>query len=441
MYHDCSPTAALSNTVCISDPNGQWQSVKKKTIQDFLEFGEVARIDTSILQCALVTYFDVRDAQKVLLEWVGVAEPFLPAAHDFRTVQINMVEFTRKHPASNFAQFGEVAHVGMLGCDLLVEFYDLRASQALLVEAADCASPWMPQSQMSMSMLPEPVAPPVPLTSLAKAALKAEEEAYAGTNFNEAEKASGPVRTKITNKEFTKYDIDPAKLLSGEDQRTTVMVRNLVGSNARKNFMAYLEKCGLHDKHTFFYMPCKEHRNVPVGFAFVNFSSPNDVHCLYTMMKSERWSELICDPNSSKKPALSFARFQGHEELMAHFSTSAVLSRRNPEKRPSFRPVNEVKAQSPKSPTSPVQNQEGNQACELQVALAKGVEKINELLMKQKAPPGMGSSTPAYVFTPSLQGVTKQDAKRGGRPQSAQLHGIVENDDGECQISMEAQGA
>jgi len=430
MFHDCSPTAALSNTVCISDPNGRWQTVKKKTIQDFLEFGEVARIDTSILQCALVTYFDVRDAQKVLLEWAGVAEPFLPAAHDFRTVQVNMVEFTRKHPASNFAQFGEVAHVGMRGCDLLVEFFDLRASQALVVEAADCTSPWTPQSQVPYPILPEAaVAPPVPIAALAQAALRAEEEPYIGTPVNEAEKASGPVRTKITNKEFTKYDIDPAKLLSGEDERTTVMVRNLAGSNARKHFMAYLEKCNLQDKHTFFYMPCKEHRNVPVGFAFVNFSSPSDVHTLYTMMKSGLWSQLLCEPNSSKKPALSFARFQGHEELMAHFSTSAVLSRRNPDKRPSFRPVTEVKAQTQ---ASPVQKPEGKQAGDLEVALAKGVEKINELLMQQKAT-GMQSSTPAYVFSPSLQGVTKQEG--------AHRHGISESDDGESQMSSTAQGA
>jgi len=204
-----------------------------------------------------------------------------------------------------------------------------------------------------------------------------------------------------------------------------------------------LEKCGLQDKHTFFYMPCKEHRNVPVGFAFVNFSSPTDVHCLYSMMKTELWSELIREPNSSKTPALSFARFQGHEELMAHFSTSAVLSRRNPEKRPSFRPVAEVKAQTstgePKAPTVQEQGQKSNEAADLHVALAKGVEKINELLMCQKAKPP-DSSAPAYVFSPSLRAGTK-DAKGGVRHQRAQLHGIAESDDsGESQVDSAAHG-
>jgi len=431
MLHDCSPTAALSNTVCIADPTGAWHSVQKKTIQDFLEFGEVARIDTSILQCVLVTYFDVRDAQKVLLQWADRAQPFLPAPHDFRTVQVNMVGFAKQHANAGFEQFGEVAHVGVAGFDLLVEFYDMRASQALLVEAADCASPWMPQSQMAMPLLPSAGGAGLPLTPLAKAALRAEEQAYTdgGAGEAQAEKMAGPVRTKITNKEFTKYDIDPAKLLSGEDHRTTVMVRNLVGPNARKNFLAYLEKCGLQDRHTFFYMPCKEHRNVPVGFAFVNFQAPSDVHSLYSMMKSELWSELLREPHSPKTPALSFARFQGHDELMAHFSSSAVLTRRNPEKRPSFRPKNAAKpAQQPEAEVS-----------ELHAALAKGVEKINELLMNEKAEK-LESAKPAYVLTPSLQAPAK-DPKRAGRAPRAVLEGIVESDDSEGQMmNSAAQG-
>lgn len=447
MLHDCSPTAALSNTVCIADPTGAWHSVQKKTIQEFLEFGEVARIDTSILQCVLVTYFDVRDAQKVILQWADRAQPFMPAPHDFRTVQVNMVGFAQQHANTDFERFGEVAHVGMIGFDLLVEFFDMRASQALLVEAADCASPWMPQSQispqLSLPVLPGAAGTALALTPLAKAALRAEEHAYAASNTSEsqAEKVAGPVRTKITNKEFTKYDIDPAKLLSGEDPRTTVMVRNLVGPNARKNFLAYLEKCGLQDKHTFFYMPCKEHRNVPVGFAFVNFEAPRDVHCLYSMMKSELWSELIREPNSAKIPALSFARFQGHEELMAHFSSSAVLSRRNPEKRPSFRPNGEsptaAAAQKPKP--APEKEKPALEDSDLHAALAKGVEKINKLLMHEKAEK-MESAKPAYVHAPGLQAPTK-DAKRVTWQQRAVLEGISESDDGESQMmSSAAQG-
>ncbi|CAJ1442239.1 unnamed protein product [Effrenium voratum] len=88
------------------------------------------------------------------------------------------------------------------------------------------------------------------------------------------ERNNRPLRTKVSTKEFSKYDIDPDRIERGEDFRTTVMVRNVAGANARKEFLNFLEKCGLSERFTFFYMPCKEHRNVLAGFAFVNFVAP-----------------------------------------------------------------------------------------------------------------------------------------------------------------------
>eukprot|EP00435_Cladocopium_sp_Y103_P024618 s2398_g6.t1 len=109
------------------------------------------------------------------------------------------------------------------------------------------------------------------------------------------------------------------------------------------DFLMFLEKCGLSDRFTFFYMPCKEHRNVPAGFAFANFISPIDVHKLVVMVKSGFWREFMKEP-TVKAPAVSYARFQGHEELVKHFSSSAVLHEQDPEKRPIFRPEAAAKA-------------------------------------------------------------------------------------------------
>lgn len=208
------------------------------------------------------------------------------------------------------------------------------------------------------------------LTPLAKAALAAEEGSFSGCDASgcapspvagnqerpkAAEKGSNrPVRTKVTAKEFQKYDIDPEKIQRNEDPRTTVMVRNLTGQNARKDFLMFLEKCGLQEKYTFFYMPCKEHRNVPAGFAFLNFVAPADIHKLYVMVKSGFWREFISDPQS-KAPAMSYARFQGHEELVKHFTSSAVLHEQDPDKRPIFR----VEAQAAKTAGKDRFNEEG----------------------------------------------------------------------------------
>jgi len=223
-----------------------------------------------------------------------------------------------------------------------------------------------------------------------------------------------PVRKKVTNKEFQKYDINPEKIKRGEDPRTTVMVRNLGGPNARKEFLNFLAKCELTEKFTFFYMPCKEHRKVPAGFAFINFLSPNDVLKLYVMVKSDFWKEFLTEMYN-KVPAMSYGRFQGHEELVKHFTSSAVLHEQDPSKRPIFRgeavtnvgpmfkdtrnsnnhsnnmvpdalPQDEVAAaRSPKmvaaSDFSPVSVT--SPSTELQAALAKGCAEIAAILARQ----------------------------------------------------------
>ena len=104
-----------------------------------------------------------------------------------------------------------------------------------------------------------------------------------------AERGNRPLRTKVSNKEFQKYDIDVDRIQLGKDPRTTVMVRNIPNGCSRKCFLQFLEKNALGDRFTFFYMPCKEHRNVPAGFAFINFVSPMDVLKLFVLLKTLGW--------------------------------------------------------------------------------------------------------------------------------------------------------
>merc|ERR1719162_2587570 len=349
----CSQTAGMSNTVCISDTPGQWVVVGTKTVQDLSEFGEIARLDACLagtLGTVLVTYFDVRCAQTVMLHMASRAKPFQPASHDCRIVSVELQGFCAKMGhAGGFQDFGEVAHVNMLDGHAVVEFYDLRSAQALLTAAGDCASPVpggksAPSSPHSMRDLGVPAQLPAPpgLERPAAAPANTSAKGNGGTPESAAEQAGDltkhrVARTKITDRDFQKFDINPDAILRGVDKRTTVMVRHLQGVCARKDFLSFLDRCGLANRYSFFYMPCKEHRNVPAGFAFVNFASPQDVHTLYSAVASGLWREL-CGNSPTKSPAVSYARFQGHEDLVKHFSLSVVLQEQDPEKRPIFRP-------------------------------------------------------------------------------------------------------
>lgn len=372
--------AQFSNTICVSDPHEEFAIVEESMVQQFSEFGDIARMDISlmsILKCILVTYFDVRCTQKAMLALRGRSEQFPPADHDFRIVLVSTAAFAAKVGVmGGFHQFGEVANITLHQGDALVEYYDMRAAQRLCMAAGGCASPCVPRGQawsqvnlaatalpgmpgagfgapahlanlLQQAGLPAPVGPPqVPeLSPLARAALAAEVGHFSLDSQPPAqEKApterggNKPVRTKISNKDFSKYDIHLEKIARGEDLRTTVMVRNLVGPRARKDFLKFLEKCGLNDRYTFFYMPCKEHRDVRAGFAFVNFKSAEDVRKLYGVVKMDAWQEFRRSDPQCKALAMSYARFQGHEELVAHFSSSVVLHELDPEKRPIFCP-------------------------------------------------------------------------------------------------------
>uniref|UniRef100_A0A7S1LTH9 Nucleotide-diphospho-sugar transferase domain-containing protein n=1 Tax=Alexandrium catenella TaxID=2925 RepID=A0A7S1LTH9_ALECA len=154
--HDAghSTTAEASNTVCLFDPRGDLLTLGSRALEEFSEYGDIARVDLSlvvVMNCALLTYFDVRSAQQVLLRYAGRAEPFAPLAHDCRIVRVRVGAFFERLPVlaatGGFGQFGKVAHVSMSGGDALVEYFDMRAAQRLLSVAGNTASPLLLNNQ------------------------------------------------------------------------------------------------------------------------------------------------------------------------------------------------------------------------------------------------------------------------------------------------------
>jgi hypothetical protein len=368
-------------------------------VKELSEFGEIARMDSSIFlvaRCILVTYFDVRAAQRVILSSPERCEPFPAAAHDCRIVRVKLAAFAEKveDMEGGFGQFGEVANISASHGIAVVEYYDMRAAQMLLAASQGTATPFTQDS----------ASPPVPLGGFGVSWPGAETNGLAGADaldkgtsyeilaqnqgFIDSDKSKSertvnrPVRTQVSTKEFSKYDIDLDLIQRGEDGRTTVMVRNLSGQNARRDFLGFLDKCDLGDRFTFFYMPCKAHRNVPAGFAFVNFVSPQDVHKLFVMVKSGFWREFMSEPQT-KAPGVSYARFQGHEELSKHFNSSAVLHEQDPDKRPIFKPEAAAKAA-----------QERQKFEERRGRILQGAQKLPVTVPGLVGSPGGGSSNP-----------------------------------------------
>mmetsp|Transcript_39216 Transcript_39216/g.92326 ORF Transcript_39216/g.92326 Transcript_39216/m.92326 type:complete len:441 (+) Transcript_39216:152-1474(+) len=369
--------SSASNTVRVTYLDGVCPTTVHEAVEEFSAFGEIARLDTSlsaIRGCILVTYFDVRCAQRLLMEYSGCTEPFPAAAHDVRCVRTSMSAFFSLVGVNGGVEvFGDVADLSTVGKEVVIEFYDIRGAQRFLSASGGNASPVPMGSHPSASggsgvsnstswnqhgaqnpayLLPGPgsqgnyseVSQNGSIESLARAALMTEDgtgngnpmgDLRKGDKGNKVEAAKAP-RSKVTSKEFQKFEINAESIANGKDKRTTVMVRRLTGPNARADLEGLLDRCGLGKRYNFFYMPCKEHRNVHAGFAFVNFIAPDDVLRLHTAMENGMWSE-VTGGSESKSPLVSYARFQGQTELMSHFSSSAIMRDQDPNKRPLFR--------------------------------------------------------------------------------------------------------
>eukprot|EP00913_Durusdinium_trenchii_P018883 g17744.t1 len=180
-----------------------------------------------------------------MLSSLGRCEPFPPAAHDIRTVRVDLSAFAEKvdHVRGGFNQFGEVAHISASHGYALVEFYDIRAAQTLLAASQGTAVPWTPEQNPSAPGLlaslgsgsgswPLPSTLPQGLlgyqSEMAEEILESPKHWQSAVIFSELEEAADntdaqtqdvesskgergnkPVKTKVSTKEFQKYDIDP----------------------------------------------------------------------------------------------------------------------------------------------------------------------------------------------------------------------------------------
>mmetsp|Transcript_44638 Transcript_44638/g.80266 ORF Transcript_44638/g.80266 Transcript_44638/m.80266 type:complete len:388 (+) Transcript_44638:34-1197(+) len=112
-----------------------------------------------------------------------------------------------------------------------------------------------------------------------------------------------------------RYDISQKKIKSGEDTRTTVMIRKIPKDRPKEGMVDFLEQCGLNGKYSFFYMPLDRHNKAHnVGIAFVNFKSSQDILKLCDVIHGHR-----------ERLSVSYSRLQGNAQLMEHFARSAVM--------------------------------------------------------------------------------------------------------------------
>eukprot|EP00927_Polykrikos_kofoidii_P045420 TRINITY_DN3939_c0_g1_i8.p1 TRINITY_DN3939_c0_g1~~TRINITY_DN3939_c0_g1_i8.p1 ORF type:complete len:271 (+),score=33.71 TRINITY_DN3939_c0_g1_i8:70-813(+) len=116
------------------------------------------------------------------------------------------------------------------------------------------------------------------------------------------------------------------------DKLTTVMIRNVPNNFNRQQLMGELSKLGFGDSYDFLYLPIDSATSWNVGYAFVNFESPeNAAACIATT-----GSYSFPHPISGKKRAVlvSYAHVQGLKDNVAHCKRTSLFCNGDSSQRP-----------------------------------------------------------------------------------------------------------
>ncbi|KAA8532257.1 hypothetical protein F0562_032290 [Nyssa sinensis] len=117
------------------------------------------------------------------------------------------------------------------------------------------------------------------------------------------------------------FELDIDRIMRGEDNRTTLMIKNIPNKYTSKMLLAAIDE---HHRGTydFIYLPIDFKNKCNVGYAFINMTDPSLIITFYQAFNGKKWEKF----NSEKVASLAYARIQGKAALIAHFQNSSLMN-------------------------------------------------------------------------------------------------------------------
>jgi hypothetical protein len=154
--------------------------------------------------------------------------------------------------------------------------------------------------------------------------------------------SSSPTSAATAAEDGTIYHLCPDLIQSGNDNRTTLMIRNIPNKYTQAMLLEEINMKfeGCYD---FFYLPIDFKNKCNVGYAFINFVSSSgseessnttvdrmSILSFYQEFHGQKWRNF----NSEKVCSITYARIQGKAAMVTRFQNSSLL-----EKDPSYKPL------------------------------------------------------------------------------------------------------
>jgi hypothetical protein len=118
----------------------------------------------------------------------------------------------------------------------------------------------------------------------------------------------------------TQTQVDPARIRSGDDVRTTVMIRNIPNKLDAEEFRKILNQV-VFGQYDFSYLRIDFQNLCNVGYAFVNFTQAEHIILLYDHIVHKPWNIF----NSDKIAEMCYATIQGLDCCVDKFRNSSVM--------------------------------------------------------------------------------------------------------------------
>ena len=126
--------------------------------------------------------------------------------------------------------------------------------------------------------------------------------------------------SKNNHAKLKNLEINIKKILSLEEKRTTLIIKNIPNKFTKENFL-YLFNKEFEGKFDLFLLPTDVNEKKNFGYSFINFIKTLDIIYFYYCFNGKRWP----NTNSIKICEIEFSKIQGTHKMLKHFPIKVVF--------------------------------------------------------------------------------------------------------------------
>ena len=138
------------------------------------------------------------------------------------------------------------------------------------------------------------------------------------TNINQNINQESSLNIRIQSNQ---NDIDIRKILKREENRKTLMIKNIPNKFTINDFLKIFSD--FNEKFNLFLIPTDKKKKKNYGYAYINFLDSLDIIYFYYRFNGKKWP----NTNSIKICEIIFAKIQGNTKIIKHFPIKSMYNK------------------------------------------------------------------------------------------------------------------